>query len=225
MGEQIRCQQQLQHSCGGMFSGSALLWRRNKSHGEFAKMILEESQCREFLAKLQWLDDLPEDPQLESEMAALRGQAERFCSMFQWQHCARYPLEVLNARLVTVEARGSLDFPRSLGRLPKNVTNPRDRQIRGAASVCCSPFFQGPGNYKWGTIHRLLSLNKYVVLQHADPILRTAPARYGDRSNCSSKGPVNLRGDVLESVLYDLQTLSTVTVGGSKWPTSGASHR
>ena len=119
MGEQIRCQQQLQHSCGDMFSGSALLWRRNKSHGEFAKMILEESQRREFLAKLQWLDDLPEDPQLESEMAALRGQAERFCSMFQWQHCARYPLEVLNAQLVTVEARGSLAFPTALVACPR----------------------------------------------------------------------------------------------------------
>ena len=91
--------------------------------------------------------------------------------------------------------------------------------------MCCSPFFQDPGNYKWGTVHRLLSLNKYVVLQHADPILRAAPARYGDRSNCSSKGPVNPRGDVLESVLYDLQTLSTVTVEGSKGPTSGASRR
>jgi len=196
-----------------------------QAHENFAKRVYEESMCREMLEKAEWLDFIPQDHELEFEMVALRDAAEKFCTTFQWHHCSRFPLEVLNARLLTVEKRRCFDYLHHLGRLPRNVTNPRDRPIRGPATISCSPFFQDPGNFKWDIVYHLLSLNKYVVLPNVDPLIRTAPAEYGDRSNCSSKGPVNFRGNVLEAVLFDLQNMGTMPVEGAKGPPKGASPR
>ena len=196
-------------------------------HVDFVKRVWEESNLRDILDDLQWLDDIPQDQELDWEMQTLRQRTREFVDTFTWHHCKRFPVEILNARLVTVETRRSFDHLAALGKLPRNLTNPRDRHIRGAASTCCSPFYQDPGNFKWDVILHVLSLHKYVSAQSIDAVIRTAPAEYGDRSNCSAKGPVNLRGNILEALLYDLQNMSSYSEakGSFVGPTKGASHR
>ena len=57
----------------------------------------------------------------------------------------------------------------------------------------CSPFYNDPGNLVAG------------------PILRKTPGEYGTSRSKSSVGPVNLRGNVLEAALGDLQKMATDT--------------
>ena len=75
------------------------------------------------------------------------------------------------------------------------------------------PYFVDPGNLTWDIIYHILRLDSYVAVAHADPILRTAPGEYGSTSNKSSVGPVNLRGNVLEAVLGDLQSMGAEREG------------
>ena len=190
---------------------------------ETTMRLHEESMCRQYLSEMPWLDLLVEDDQLWEEIDAVQEQLQEFIEWFKWDHCKRFPLRCTNARLITVECMWSFQYLQSKGWMPRNVTNPKDRYIRDAASTSCSPFYVDPGNLTWDIIYHVLRLDSYVTVAHADPILRTAPGEYGSSRNRSSVGPVNLRGNVLEAVLGDLQAMGAVREG-VPWAASSKSR-
>ena len=106
-----------------------------------------------------------------------------------------------------------LQYLHCKGWLPKNITNPNDRYIRYAADRNCSDHFVDPGNVVWDILFNVLRLDQYVVSWRAEPIPRVSPSEYGAGTNKSAKGPVNLRGNVLEAALHDLQRLSAAPLG------------
>ena len=184
-----------------------------KATVSYTDRIYEESMCRAMLAELDWIGLFHWDDECYDDAKALYEQAKDFISNFTWDHSKRFPLSCLNARMVTVECMWTLDYLQSQGWMPRNVTNPHDRKIREAAGQACSPFHTDPGNWIWDIMFHVLRLDKYVVQRRVEPVMRTAPAEYGAGSNKSSKGPVNLRGNILEAILFDLQTMSSEPEG------------
>lgn len=64
--------------------------------------VKEDSKCREILSQLEWLKLVVSDQDLPGDMAVLEQQAKDYIANFAWGHCRRYPLQCLNARLITV---------------------------------------------------------------------------------------------------------------------------
>ena len=123
-------------------------------------------------------------------------------------------MQVTNLRLITVECYWTFSHMASMGWLPRNITRPSDKYIRAAAGACCSEHFVDPGNLQWDILFHILRLDRFVSIDAVERVIRTAPAEYGSSSNKSSKGAVNLRGNILEAALRDLQWMGSTPARG-----------
>ena len=137
-------------------------------------------------------------------LSACQDYVTNFC----WDHMQKFNMQFFNCRLITVELMRTLAFLNSQGWLPKNVTNPHDRYIRKAADANCSPEYQDPGNVTWDWIWHLLRLDKYLTATAAEKVLKTPATEYGSGRNKSAIGVVNLRGNIMEAILHDLQNMA-----------------
>ena len=189
----------------GQRTGAGAQASSKDRHAEHVSQISEESMCRDHLLELEWLHLIPKDKDLDEEADCLQVKARIFCAIFTMRHTESWPPKVTNMRLLTVERMKSFDYLQSQGWMPWNLQHPNARHIRRAARVCCSPESSDPGNMTWNLVYHVLLLNKYADAIASARVNRTAPDVYSSRSNRSSQGPVNLRGNVLESVMYDLQ--------------------
>ena len=86
---------------------------------------------------------------------------------------------------------------------------PHDKYIREAAGTEISPTYQDPGNDNYCLIYHILRLDRYVGEAAIERVIKTPATEYGAASNRSSIGVVNLRGNIIEAILSDLQTMST----------------
>ena len=200
--------------------GSGAQASSKAKHAEHVSRISEESMCRGHLLELEWLHLIPKDKGLDEEADCLEVQARRFCEIFTMRHTESWPPKMTNMRLLTVECMLSMDYLQSRGWMPWNLQHPHPRYIRRAANSCCSPEYNDPGNVTWDVVYHVLNLNQYVDAMSCLRVNRTAPDVYSSPSNRSSQGPVNLRGNVLESVLYDLQVSSAAqNPAAARWRT------
>ena len=68
--------------------------------------------------------------------------------------------------------------------------------------------FDDPGNLQLDIVVNVLRLWKFVVGFKVNQVRRIFAGEYGTRGNKSSKGPVNLRGNIIEAATVQLQKLS-----------------
>ena len=199
----------------------ALMWPPKEGHTEPAqedptearvKRCWDESCCRTHLGEVKWIDAIPNSAGLEKEKQYLKTACQHYVTTFCWDHMEKFKMQFFNCRLITVELMRALAFLNSNAWLPRNVTNPHDRYIRTAADANCSPEFQDPGNVTWDWIWHLLRLDKYLTVTAADKVLKTPATEYGSGRNRSAIGVVNLRGNILEAILHDLQTMARTPI-------------
>ena len=183
--------------------------------------LAEESHCREMLEHTVWISHIPTTDTLLADKRQLQEDVEFYVKSFQWKHMAKYKVAHVNLRLLTVETMRSLEWMQQHGWLPKSVTHPRDRATREAAAENCSQHYDDPGNFVWDVIYHCLRMDRFLVEGAAMKVLKTAASEYGAATNKSSKGVANLRGNIMESLLYHLQRMGEDKEGAS-WHHSGS---
>ena len=85
------------------------------------------------------------------------------------------------------------------------MKNPQDRYIRKSAGTEISPSFSDPGNDQYCLIYHILRLDRYLNEGIVPRVIKTPATEYGTGRNKSSVGVVNLRGNIIEAILADLQ--------------------
>ncbi len=188
------------------------------------KRLDEESRCQEILRRADWLARPPihHAATYSVQEAQLLRECTQFVDRFQSEACRMMSGCAGNLRMLTVETRWTFQYLCEKGWLPRNLTQPHDRYIRAAASATCGPEYQDPGNLCFDVVFHVLSLDRFVLMGSHDRVMRTVPGEYGERSNKSARGTVNLRGNVIEAILGDFQRMGSVR---EVWRPAAASLR
>jgi hypothetical protein len=179
----------------------------------------EEDYCRDKLDTLPWARAIPLRPDTMEQMEQVRCALDDYLEKFehgcthQWD-CSEFPL---NSRIWIAETIWTLEALNATGNLPIAMTQPGDKHIRQDAGAAADGF-DDPGNLTLDIVVNVLRLWKYVAGFKVDQVRRIAPGEYGTRGNKSSKGPVNLRGNIIEAATIQLQKMA-------KRPDDKSTHR
>jgi hypothetical protein len=184
----------------------------------------EEDTCREKLDEHSWATKIPVMQDTMEQMAQVRSALDEYMEKFEhgtthtWD-CSKFPL---NPRIWIAETIWTLEALNARGSLPMAMTNPGDKHIRQDAGSAADGF-DDPGNLMLDIVVNVLRLWKYVSAFKVAQVRRIAPGEYGTRGNKSSKGPVNLRGNIIEAASIQLQTMAKrPTVQHKYWPTASS---
>ena len=88
--------------------------------------------------------------------------------------------------------------------LPYWLRRPHDRNIRDDAAASADGSVD-PGNYVLDVLVHALRLWQYSESGRIPRVMKQSIAEYGAKSNKSSHGPVNLRGNIVEAMQRNLQ--------------------
>jgi hypothetical protein len=169
----------------------------------------EEDFCREKLDDLTWATSIPLKEDTMEQMGQVRQVMDEYLEKFehgcthQWD-CSTFPL---NPRIWIAETIWTLEALNAQGNLPMAMTQPGDKHIRQDAGVAADGF-DDPGNLQLDIMVNVLRLWKFVSVFKVEQVRRIAPGEYGSRGNKSSKGPVNLRGNIIEAASIQLQKMA-----------------
>jgi hypothetical protein len=169
----------------------------------------EEDFCREQLDNLTWATSIPVHVDTKEQMLQVRNAVEKYMENFehgvthQWD-IAKFPL---NPRIWIAETIWTLEALNATGHLPVAMTQPGDKHIREDAGNAADGF-DDPGNLELDIVVNVLRLWKFVSGFKVEAVRRIAPGEYGSRGNKSSKGPVNLRGNIIEAASIQLQKMA-----------------
>lgn len=180
--------------------------------------IDEESRCREIVTRLSWVDYVPNRPKLQQEWWELEMLADQYINTFLEELTRNYEMSQFprNMRLWIAETIWCFDALAEKGWTPHNLHMPHDRFIRDAANQV-DEHIGDPGNLCFEVAIHVLRLWRYIGETRVQKVMRIAPQAYGTRGNKSSKGPVNLRGNIIESLISDLQKMA-VDKPPKGWP-------
>lgn len=170
------------------------------------RRVAEETRFRQMLVDSNWVAKCPV-PDVE-DARKLRAGAAVFLRTFIAEHCREFDPEHVcrDLRLLTCEAIWTLDALAAMRAIPRCLFSPHDKAIRMDAGSACSEYFCDPGNFCWDLLFNVLRLWRYVGEPWVGRIERVQASEYGSSgSNVSSRGSINLRGNVLESLLCQLQ--------------------
>ena len=143
--------------------------------------------------------------QMEQVRLVLIDYLDRFehgC-VHQWD-CSTFPL---NPRIWIAETIWTLENLNARGFLPMAMTQPGDKHIRQDAGVAADGF-DNHGNLTLDIVVNVLRLWKFTSALKVEQVRRIAPGEYGTRGNKSSKGPVNLRGNIIEAATIQVQKMA-----------------
>jgi hypothetical protein len=169
----------------------------------------EEEFCRTKLDGLTWATMIPLKADTMEQMTQVRSVLDEYLDRFehgtthQWD-CSKFPL---NPRIWIAETIWTLEALNKQGHLPMAMTQPGDKHIRQDAAVAADGF-DDPGNLTLDVVVNVLRLWKYTSGFKVEQVKRIAPGEYGTRGNKSSKGPVNLRGNIIEAATIQLQKMA-----------------
>ena len=82
--------------------------------------------------------------------------------------------------------------------LPDSLTSPDDKALR-ATSV--DEGYEDYGNMVWEAMFWSCQFSKFCGKTNQDQLLACPNAPYGEKTNRSAVGPVNMRGNILETLL------------------------
>ena len=190
--------------------------------------IDEESRCREIVSRLTWVDYVPNRPKLQEEWWSLEMLAGEYIQTFVEELTRDYDTTQFprNMRLWISETIWCFDALAEKGWTPRNLHMPHDKFIRDAANQV-DEHIGDPGNLCFDVTIHVLRLWRYIGETRLQKVMRVAPQEYGTRGNKSSKGPVNLRGNIIESLISDLQKMAVERPpkgwhqGGAGWYAPG----
>jgi hypothetical protein len=169
----------------------------------------EEAFCREKLDELTWATSIPSKEDTMEQMLQVRKVMDDYLDRFehgcthQWD-CSTFPL---NPRIWIAETIWTLEALNARGHLPMAMTQPGDKHIRADAGAAADGF-DDPGNLQLDILVNVLRLWKFVSGLKVDQVRRIGAGEYGSRGNKSSKGPVNLRGNIIEAASIQLQQMA-----------------
>ena len=187
---------------------------------EHVKRVHEEAVMRHLLAQASYLYQRPGklSSYSEDEMK-LRAEIEEFKENFMFdhmKHCSKGSL-VMDLRLVTVETMLLFDYMHAKGWSPKELTRPSDKHIRWKAGEEISPLFSDPGNLQYDVLYHILRLDRFLDQTAVHRVIKVSATEYGSGRNKSAVGAVNLRGNIIEAILRELQVNSTESWNWRAW--------
>ena len=164
------------------------------------------------LEAVNWLDDLPESEENKQALDMIFKQGMMYCSKYMEGVILPWNLKdwPLNPRVWLCEFERVLKTMAKRSMLPYWLRRPADRNIRDDAHEAAAGF-SDPGNYTLDIMVHALRLWRYCEASRVDLVIRQPLDEYGARSNKSAHGPVNLRGNIIEAMSKNLQTM-----GGSR---------
>jgi len=175
--------------------------------------IEEETRCREWLVRNDWMSELPDTSRVDGEMHCLSDLVAEYVEwrddeLIKRQQADTWPR---NLRLWTCEFQWCMDELQRRGLLDDNLKEPHQTRIRESAVEAGGPFAEDPGNVCWDVMFGVTRLWKYVSDTGEWRVLRTDTREYGSQANKSGKGSCNFRGNILESLQCRLQKLASET--------------
>ena len=175
--------------------------------------IREETYARVLLAnkeKLWWINYYPWDEKNSpADLDTLRTRVKLYLETGYMDHlgelCA-WPL-LGSMRLLTTETQSILNYMAKVRILPNNLIRPHEKFIRiSSGTEISEKHYYDPGNDKYCVLWHLLRLDKFVSEHRIRELIKTPATEYGTARNKSSTGTVNFRGNIIESLLEQLQT-------------------
>ena len=169
--------------------------------------ISEEAHCREILDRLEWLTYIPDTAEhLESlrQLSELAAEYVETLSNSIVHSIGRERALPSSMRVWIAETRRCLEQMCRLGWAPAFLLHAHDRFIRQDANQA-PELYQDPGNVVLDLCVNCLALWRFVNVLPAERVMQVSQGEYGSRSNRSAKGPLNLRGNIIEALLGHCQ--------------------
>jgi hypothetical protein len=174
---------------------------------------VEEVRASDMLNGLTWASYVPDTGIHRAGLDFINSRGMEFVRTFDndvvraW-NLTDYPRSL---RCWIAETEWVMGEMRNRGFLPRSLLHPRDKQIRGPASAGADQFLD-PGNLSLEIFVYTFRLWRYCDQVGYDAAIRVSPFEYGHKANESSRGPVNLRGNIVEAMTRELQVLGSRNV-------------
>lgn len=168
------------------------------------------------LNRIDWLTNVVDNEENWKQLDKIFMEGMSYCKKFQdrvllpW-NVSDWPR---NPRLWLGEMERVLQVMSFKRQIPHWLHRPHDRYIRNDASEAAAGF-SDPGNYTLDVIVHALRLWNYCEASRAERVIYQPISEYGASANKSAKGPVNLRGNIIEAMTKCLQ--KTGSEGRSRW--------
>ena len=158
---------------------------------------------------LPWATAIPLVDDTMEQMGQVRKVLDDYMEKFEHGCTHQWDFSncQLNPRIWIAETIWTLEALNATGHLPVAMTQPGDKHIREDAGKAADGF-DDPGNLELDIVVNVLRLWKFVSGFKVEAVRRIAPGEYGSRGNKSSKGPVNLRGNIIEAASIQLQKMA-----------------
>ena len=166
-----------------------------------AERWVEMAECFEKLTTIKWVQDAPDTSQVRHALDWIFANGMRYCTIFEngtiqgWN----FPDFPLSSRAWTSEFERVLNIMHQRGMSPRWLVEPHDRFIREDAGASADGFVD-PGNFHLDTFVHIFRLWRFASEPFQASVMRQPIAEYGSRANKSAKGPVNLRGNIVEAI-------------------------
>ena len=168
--------------------------------------LVEMVSSVDMLNRIDWLDQVVDNDANWDQLDTIFREGLRYCRKFQ--EGVLLPWNVTdwprNPRLWLGEMERCLQVMAFKKWLPYWLHKPHDRYIRNDASAAATGF-SDPGNYVLDVMVHALRLWNYCDASKTHLVISQPIAEYGERANKSAKGPVNLRGNIIEAMSKNLQ--------------------
>ena len=167
---------------------------------------VEMVECVVMLESIDWLHELEDTEDNKTTLDIIFRHGMQYCTKFTDQCLQPWNLSdwPLNPRAWLCEMERTLKTLNRKNWLPYWLRYPQDRNIRDDASASADGSVD-PGNYILDMIVHALRLWQYTESSRVPKVMKQSIAEYGEKSNKSAHGPVNLRGNIVEAMQRNLQ--------------------
>ena len=183
-----------------------------EAEARWAERMSEMVECMNKLDRVDWLDSTPDKREYADALDWIFERGLEYCDTFmngslQAWSMGGYPRYIRPWFSETERVYKALA---RRGWIPFWMKHPRDKWIRPDAAESATGFVD-PGNLTLDVFVHVFRLWRFIDVIGFDAAIRQPQHPYGHKTNMSSKGPVNLRGNIVEASLKDLQKM-----GGSR---------
>ena len=163
----------------------------------------EEGLAREMLDSITWADYVPQDRR--GDLYRVFELGMKYVDEFDNSVIHQWNMQGVPVHLRVWLAELEWTFKTMMAKnyLPNDCRCPHDYHIRSRATG--AEGYHDPGNENWDVMVNLLRLWRPVDVNHYAQVVKVPGKEYGNRGNKSADGPVNLRGNIVESILRHLQ--------------------
>ena len=167
----------------------------------------EESMSRDMLDAIDWADYCPCDRR--NDLYKVFEIGMKYVDEFDNGVINRWNMDgvPVHMRVWLAELEWTWKTLMSKNWLPQDCRSPHDKFIRERATGADGHV--DPGNMVYDTMVNLLRMWRAVDTLHYGEVVKVAGKEYGQRGNKSSEGPVNFRGNIVESMLRWTQRMAS----------------